>query len=162
VEVSRPHMPGYGIEPATEGRGLLPWSWAEERLVASRDYWVTTVRPDGSPHVMPVWGAWFDDALWFSSGGQSRKARNLDENPHCAIATENGTEPVVVEGRVEIVTDAPRIRRFAGIINAKYDEEIPDDFYDPAVNRLYRVAPERVIGMIEQDFTTSPTRWTFE
>ena len=108
-------MPGYGTEESDDG--LLPWSWAEEHLVASRDYWVTSVRPDGSPHVMPVWGAWVDDALWFSTGGQSRKARNLDADPRCAIATEDGTEPVVIEGRVEVVTDAAQISRFAGIIN---------------------------------------------
>jgi general stress protein 26 len=111
---------------------------------------------------MPVWGAWIDDALWFSTGGQSRKARNLAENPRCAIATENGTEPVIVHGRVEIVTDGARIEQFAATINAKYDENIEVDFYDPEHNRLYRIAPERVIGMVEQDFTTSPTRWTFE
>jgi PPOX class probable F420-dependent enzyme len=160
MKTSRPFMPGYGTEESDEG--LLPWSWAEEHLVASRDYWLTTVRSDGSPHVMPVWGAWLDGALWFSTGGRSRKARNLDKDPRCAIATEDGTEPVVVEGRVEVVTDADQIRRYAETINNKYDQEIPEDFYDPAVNRLYRVAPDRVIGMVEQDFTTSPTRWSFE
>ena len=49
----RPYMPGYGIVGPGEGRGLLPWSWAEERLIASHDYWVATVWPDGRPHVMP-------------------------------------------------------------------------------------------------------------
>ena len=65
---SRPHMPGYGIAGPTEGRGLLPWSWAEERLTRSHDYWVATVRADGRPHLMPVWGAWDGGALWFSIG----------------------------------------------------------------------------------------------
>src|SRR5690606_25787423 len=69
---SRPHMPGYDI--AGEGEGtLLPWSWAEERLVKSHDYWLTTVRPDGRPHVMPVWGVWLDRTLWWSSSRGSRK-----------------------------------------------------------------------------------------
>ena len=63
---SRPYMPGYGLLDATLGTGLLPWSWAVERLTRSHDYWVATVRPDGRPHVMPVWGIWMDDALWFS------------------------------------------------------------------------------------------------
>ena len=48
------------------GRGLLAWSWAEERLAASNDDWVTTARADGRPHVTPVWGAWLDDAFWRS------------------------------------------------------------------------------------------------
>jgi hypothetical protein len=40
---SRPHMPGYGLLGPDQGSGLLPWSWAEERLSASHDYWVATV-----------------------------------------------------------------------------------------------------------------------
>jgi pyridoxamine 5'-phosphate oxidase-like protein len=59
---SRPYMPGYGTKSPTEGRGLLPWSWAEERLAQSHDYWVATVQPDGRPHLMPVWGVWDGDA----------------------------------------------------------------------------------------------------
>ena len=52
---SRPHMPGYGTLGPEEGTGLLPWSWAVERLKASRNDWLATVRPEGGPHVMPVW-----------------------------------------------------------------------------------------------------------
>jgi len=44
-------MPGYGIAGPGEGRGLLPWSWAEERIAAARRYWLATVAADGAPHV---------------------------------------------------------------------------------------------------------------
>src|SRR6266487_1604299 len=79
---ARPHMPGYGLLPADKGSGLLPWSWALERLRNSRNYWLTTVWPDGRPHVMPVWAVWLDGpkqegTLWFSSGLRSRKIRNI-------------------------------------------------------------------------------------
>jgi len=68
-------MPGYGV-PA-DPDGMLPWSFAEQRLESAHDYWLATVWPDGRPHVMPVWGAWFDGRLWFSTDQTSRKARNL-------------------------------------------------------------------------------------
>jgi len=55
---SRPYMPGYGIHPPDEGSGLLPWSWAEQRLHSSHTFWVVTLWPDGRPHAMPVWGVW--------------------------------------------------------------------------------------------------------
>lgn len=70
-------MPGYGILPADEGTGLLPWSWAQQRLSSSVNYWLASVWPDGRPHVMAVWGVWDGLLLWFSSGGRSRKTRNL-------------------------------------------------------------------------------------
>lgn len=79
---SRPHMPGYGILAADQGSGLLPWSWASERLAEAHNYFVATTRPDGRPHVMPVWGLWLDDTFYFSTGRESRKARNLEGNPH--------------------------------------------------------------------------------
>jgi hypothetical protein len=51
---SRPYMPGYGVQGPEGGSGLLPWAWAEERLGRARNYWVTTLWPDGRPHSMPV------------------------------------------------------------------------------------------------------------
>src|ERR1700726_707816 len=75
---SRPVMPGYGL-PATKD-GLLSWKWAEQRLQKSHNYWITTVKPDGSPHTMVVWGLWQDGRLLFSTGSKSRKARNLAQN----------------------------------------------------------------------------------
>src|SRR5690348_15908152 len=83
---ARPYMPGYGTLPADQGRGLLPWSWAEERLVSSHDFWLATVTPDGAPHLMPVWAIWRGGALWFSSANGSRKARNLTAQPRCSLS----------------------------------------------------------------------------
>lgn len=45
-KAGRPHMPGYGILDADKGRGLLPWSWATERLAKAHTYWVATTRVD--------------------------------------------------------------------------------------------------------------------
>ncbi len=95
-------MPGYGIVGADEGSGLLPWSWAVERLRAARNFWVCTVRPDGRPHAMPVWGAWSGEALLFSSAVPSRKMVNLRLNPQVVVTTEEAENPVVIEGRAEI------------------------------------------------------------
>jgi hypothetical protein len=158
---SRPHMPGYGTAPPDEGTGLLPWSWAEERLARSHDYWVATTWPDGRPHLAPVWGAWLEGALWFSSGLRSRKARNLVAGPRCSIATDDAHEPVVLEGTATRVVDHGRIRSFLDATNAKYDATIRLDFLDPDVNATFAVAPRRVIGLVEADFGGSPTRWEF-
>src|SRR5207244_11433521 len=70
---SRPYMPGYGTLGPEEGTGLLPWSWAEEQLTVSHDYWLASVWPDGRPHLMTVWGMLQVGALWDSSRGRSRK-----------------------------------------------------------------------------------------
>ena len=160
-EASRPYMPGYGTLGPHEGGGLLRWSWAEQRLASSHDYWLSTVRPDGRPHLMPVWGVWLDGALWFSSSLSSRKARNLARDPRCSVATDDAFEPVVVEGVAERVSDRDLLHQFAQAVNIKYETDIADEFYDPDVNGCWRVPPRWVFSLTERNFTGSPTRWRF-
>jgi hypothetical protein len=169
-------MPGYGIAGPGEGSGLLPWAWARERLAGSRNYWVTSVWPDGRPHSTPVWGMWDDSrraqpaggssprdgaVLWFTCGVASRKAVNLRAEPRCVITTEDASDPVIAEGTARIMTDDASIRRAVDLMNAKYDAGIEIGFLDPGRNATIAFRPIRVIGMRHGDFTGSPTRWTF-
>ena len=158
----RPYMPGYGIVGPDKGSGLLPWSWAVEQLTASKNYWVATTCPDGRPHAMPVWAVWDQGALWFSSGGRSRKVRNLAADPRCVVTTDSADDPVVVDGVAEIVTDHPALARFIELTNAKYQAGLTVDFLDPAVNATIRVRPVSAFGLRHEDFTGSPTRWRFD
>lgn len=152
-------MPGYGILGADEGAGLLPWAWAEERLTASRNYWIASVWPDGRPHLMPVWGVWDGEALWFSSSNGSRKARNLAADPRCVASVEDANEPVVLEGRAQIVRERDAIERVAGLMDAKYGG-ITAGFL--AANATIRLRPAWAFGISHDDFTGSPTRWVLE
>jgi nitroimidazol reductase NimA-like FMN-containing flavoprotein (pyridoxamine 5'-phosphate oxidase superfamily) len=152
-------MPGYGILEPDEGTGLLPWSWARERLERSRDYWIATRWPDGRPHLMPVWGIWRDRSLVFSSARASRKARNLVAEPRCTVATDDPLEPVVVEGVATFLEDSAEIATFASAVNAKHDVEYPVSFYAAPENVCIRIDAVSAIGLVEADFTGSPTRW---
>jgi hypothetical protein len=160
--VSRPYMPGYGIREPTEGSGLLPWSWAAERLTSARNYWVVSVWPDGRPHAMPVWGMWDDSTLWFTSGIASRKTKNLAADSRCVVTTEDASDPVVIEGAAKIVTEPGLLRRVIDLMNDKYGTDIEVSFLEPDVNATFAVRPHRVFGMRHGDFTGSPTRWIFE
>jgi PPOX class probable F420-dependent enzyme len=155
----RPHMPGYGILGPNDGTGLLPWAWAEERLVRSHDYWVATVLPDGGPHVMPVWGIWQERSAWFSSSDQSRKTRNIAADPRVVITTDNPLQPVVVEGRAERIADDVLVESFTHWVNQKYGTEYSTSFF--AGNALFRLRPTWVFSLDDADFTGSPTRWFF-
>jgi PPOX class probable F420-dependent enzyme len=156
----RPHMPGYGIRPASEGTGLLSWDWAEQRLSGSHNYWLASAGPDGEPHLMPVWAVWITGELWFSCANDSRKTRNLRVNGRCSLATDNAAEPVVVQGVAEVVADVAELRKLLDAENAKYGTNYSMDMLDPAANTCFRVRPTKVIGLDTADFTGSPTRWT--
>ena len=144
--------PGYD---EMRGGPLLPWSWAEAHLATARTYWLSTVRPDGRPHAMPVWAVWQDDALLFSTGRRSRKARNLAANAWCVVSVEAGPAAVVVEGRAEELEGAD-LSRFNAAYFEKYQWQM-EGWTDP----IFRVIPTVVFGFEEDDAGRS-TRWTFQ
>lgn len=147
---------GYGI--ASGADGLLPWSWADERLTASRNYWIITADVVGRPHAMPVWGVWLDAAVWFSTDPGSRKARNLAARPGIVVHLESGDEVVIVEGAAQEVGDRGALEPFARAYNGKYGH-----VFDPEhpIGVVYRVRPRAVLGWAEADFPSTATRWRF-
>ena len=158
-------MPGYGVPDDIDG--VLPWSWAEERLVRCRNYWVVTASAQARPHAMPVWGVWLADQerFVFSSAPGARKARNLAENPLASLAIDDTVECVVVEGTV---ADAAGTDVGAAAIDAyvtKYAE--PDGRATLAefigINALWVLVPDRAFAVIEreEDFGPKATKWTW-
>src|SRR6185436_3081728 len=112
--------------------------------------------PDGNPHVMPVWGVWFSDAFFFSTGDQSKKARNLAANPHCSVITEidfkkkkpkkdDIKDSIIIEGIAERTSDSRTVKKFLALYQDKYDWNM-EDFAEP----IYRVRPSKVFGFTSQ------------
>ena len=157
----RPAIPaGYGVERGRTGQ-LLPWSWATERLAAAHNYWVASTRPDGRPHVMPVWGIWMDNGFYFGTGRGSRKGRNVAANPQVAVHLESGDEVVILEGSLlpMDLADAGLVARFIATYAGKYGIT-PQ--VDSAGDIYYTLSPQVALGWRERDFTSSATRWKFE
>src|SRR5688572_3927878 len=106
------------------GKRALLCRCAAQRLIRSRRFWLATSRAAGTPHVMPVWGAWVGDALVFSTGRRTRKARNISTNARCVITTEHADEPVIIEGVASEVTAPAELDRADEAYRAKYDSPI--------------------------------------
>lgn len=158
-------MPGYGVDiPSWEP---LPWSWAAERLIANRNYWVVTVSADGRPHALPVWGVWDDDdrRFGFSCAPRSRKARNLAADPRAVIMVDDTVECLSMEGRAAPVADDERRAEWIERYLAKYQPISPGisaDFLRE--NLIVEFEPERAFAVIEreEEFSSRATRWVFE
>jgi general stress protein 26 len=154
-KASRPYMQGYGVPETLEG--TLPWTWAQERIAKSHNYWLTSVRPDGAPHTMLVWGIWLDGAYYFSTGATSRKARNLQQNSNCVVCNENTEEAVIMEGVARRLSDSEIPQQAFTDYKAKYGWEL-----DPKMGPVYVVRPKTIFAMPEKQFPKGVTRWTFE
>lgn len=111
-----------------------------ERLATERNLWLATVRPNGSPHLVPIWFVWLDEKAYLCTSNESVKARNILKNPHIAFALENGNDPVVIEGKAKILADVSDI-----VIEAfqkKFDWNIRSDgTYDAVIE----ITPTRVV-----------------
>jgi general stress protein 26 len=147
-----------------------PWPIGRSILESSRRYWLTTVRPEARPHVTPLYALWHDGAMWFCTGADERKGRNLDSNPHCVLTTatsadDDGGLDVVVEADAVRVTDASCLRIVADAWEAKYGPdwhwEIEDGSFaaDGRQALVYELAPVTAFGFGTRPF--SQTRWRF-
>lgn len=112
---------------------------AHQKLEIEKNIWIASVRPDGRPHLVPVWFAWYGGKLYLCIERWSIKGRNLVTNPQVSLALEDGSQPLIIEGRVEEVV-RPWPAAVLAIFKHKYDWEIAtDERYD----QLVEVTPER-------------------
>ncbi len=159
------------------GDAPLPWSRALEQLEAApatqapRTTWLSTVRPDGQPHVAGIGALWVDGRFYFTSGPGTRKSRNLAANPNCALSMALPGLDLVVEGKATKVTDQAALERLAQRYAAQgwpakaTDGAITAEFSAPSAGpppwELYAVIPLTAIGVA----TAKPfgaTRWRFD
>jgi hypothetical protein len=161
-KASHPHWPDALKNPTQTTGALKPWSWALQRLESSHNYWIATSRPDGRPHLMVVWGLWWRDAFWFTTGPQTRKARNIACTPRCVIATEKADEAVILEGVPHEITDRTIWKQLVEVYNGKYGGDL-GPLLESSGGSVFRVQPQIAFGQDEhaENFTDAVTRWTF-
>jgi nitroimidazol reductase NimA-like FMN-containing flavoprotein (pyridoxamine 5'-phosphate oxidase superfamily) len=169
------------MEPQTDvhadysAPGAKPTSWAEGQaaLEKAEIFWLSTVRPDGRPHVTPLLAAWYDGALYFCTGAEERKARNLEGNPNVALTTGknklNKGLDVVVEGTAVRTTDEATLHAVAHRYLAKYGDDwrfevrngafFSDDEAGGHEALVFAVVPTTAFGFAKGNF--AQTRWRF-
>jgi PPOX class probable F420-dependent enzyme len=117
---------------------------AEERVV-----WLSTVRPDGTPHLVPTWFWWDGEALLVFSKPGATKVRNLRTNPRLMVAVGNPEDDFSV-----------------GLIEAEascLDEpvRVPDGFFAKYASELGpgRLDPDTFRALYTQAIRIVPTRY---
>lgn len=158
--------PGFSDPKAT----AMPWTKAHEYLSQAEIFWLWTVRPDGRPHVTPLIAVWMNDAMYFCTGVEERKRKNLAENAHCVLTTgcnahSKGLD-LVIEGDAVRVIDEEALQKIADAYVAKYGSDWHFDVHDGAFYGqggeawVYEVSPAKAFGFGKGD-PFSQTRWSF-
>jgi len=120
------HLPDH---PACAMSVSLPAS-AEAALAGPGIATLTTLRPDRSPHVVPVRFTW-DRAAGLArvmTIGSRQKARNLIENPgsRAALCQVTGSRWITLEGPARVTGDPRRVAEGVRRYSRRYSSAPPD------------------------------------
>lgn len=125
----------------------------DRRLRTDPIIWLGSTRPDGRPHLVPVWFLWDGSTVLVFSLPETQKVRNLRHNPHAILALnadDQGYDIVLLEGQASFVND-PTIRgtmpafveKYAGLSRRWAINDWAKKFSVPI-----RITPTRLIGWI--------------
>jgi hypothetical protein len=169
VEVT--NLDRYGYPP-------LPWSRPRDLLATTSTssdspltFFLGTSRPDGRPHAAGVGAVWSDGDLYFTSGPQTRKARNLAANPACTISVKLADIDLVAEGEAARVTDRATLEQVAALYHAGgWPAEVAGEAFTapfsapsagPPPWHLYRFRFHTAVGVATAE-PHGATRWRFD
>lgn len=111
----------------------------DPRLHSARNVWMATVRPDGRPHLIPIWFIWLNGHFYLCTGKESVKGRNLQANPNIVLSLEDGNQPLIAEG-IATFHEPPYEAEIADAFQQKYDWDMR---HDSQYNVVVKVAPRR-------------------
>jgi hypothetical protein len=160
--IDDPRFPD-GYVPERTGRHV-EWDTAVVWLTEACHYWLATTRPDGTPHVVPRWGVWWDGRFWYDGAPDTRHARNLAGNPACALHLESGEQVLILEGEarptgaLDIETGRALAEEYARKYAPAYSPP-PDAWSGPGGGGMILFTPKR--GFAWSRFPDDVTRYTW-
>jgi len=158
--VTRPRFPkGYVDNP----KSILPWSHVVRKLTHAINYWICSVNPNGRPHVVPKWAVMIADKMYYDGSPETRHAKNISENPFVSLHLEDGSDVVIVNGKVVELTLSPLELRET--IARAYTDKYAELGYSPQPTfwengGLYMLSIQTTIAWTS--FTEDPTKFVFE
>jgi PPOX class probable F420-dependent enzyme len=124
------------------------------RFASSPVAHLSTVRPDGGPHVVPMVFALVDDTVYSAVDSKPKRTRdlqrlaNLRADPRCAVLVDHYEEDwrqlwwVRADGRGEVVENPPTAHPGIRALTARY----PQYLHDPPAGPLLVVTVQRWSG----------------
>lgn len=111
----------------------------DPRLLTEKNIWLATVRPDGRPHLIPIWFVWLNEKFYICTESKSVKIKNIQANPRVSVALENGTQPAIAEGTARILQQPYPV----GLLAAFKDKYEWDVTTDASYNVMVEITPAK-------------------
>jgi hypothetical protein len=163
---------------------LAPLAWADVRRALEgyltqapgtggpdhHTFWLSTVDADGRPHMTGVGTFWVDGRYYFCGGPRSRKIRNIERDPRCALGVATHGYDVTLEGRAVRVTEDAQLERLAAVFaqggwaptvaGGGFTHQYSAPSAGPPPWYVYEFSPEDVYAVATSE-PGGATRWTF-
>jgi hypothetical protein len=158
------------------GNAELQWDRARDLLAADpprnkSSFFLSTIRPEGSPHVAGVGALWVDGDIYIVSGPTTQKSRDLAANPACSLAVSLEGMDLVLDGAAQRITDRPTLETVAAAYRkAGWPAEVEGDAFTapysapsagPPPWYLYRFTIHTAVGVAGAE-PHGATRWRFD
>jgi nitroimidazol reductase NimA-like FMN-containing flavoprotein (pyridoxamine 5'-phosphate oxidase superfamily) len=111
---------------------------------------VATVNPEGMPHLVPVCSVVADGRIYFGSGKDARKVKNLRANAHITVTVDLYSDDwahlkgVMVQGTARLIGSGPRFRKIRTLLYRKYPQYATDAAIDESDSVVVEVTPQAV------------------
>jgi PPOX class probable F420-dependent enzyme len=115
--------------------------------------WLSTVRPNGAPHIVPIWFCWDGEVLLVFSKPDAQKVRNLRDRPSVMLALGNAEDDFdvgLIEGHAQLL-DLPTADVLPSAHLAKYADQLAAiglgaAEYAATYSQVIRIVPDRPLG----------------
>jgi len=159
-KITRPTFPpGYVDNPSAS----VAWDYVEKRLSEAKNYWFSSVRPNGRPHVIPRWAVYLDGKIYYDGSPETRHAQNIARNPHVSLHLESGDQVIIAEGQSKPAgkPEAELAQKIATAYCLKYEQfgyaPQPDQWDEGG---LYEFTPQKILAWTQ--FNQDPTKFILE
>jgi nitroimidazol reductase NimA-like FMN-containing flavoprotein (pyridoxamine 5'-phosphate oxidase superfamily) len=104
------------------------------------------------PHLVPVCHVLLGGKLYFASGDDGRKVKNLRENPQVTVTVDlysdhwSTLKGVMIQGRARLIERGPRFRRVRDQLYRKYPQYSREAALSPSDSVVVEVTPGRVFS----------------
>jgi PPOX class probable F420-dependent enzyme len=111
---------------------------------------VATAGAEGRPHLVPVVHVLSGDKIYFGSGDDGRKVKNLRDNPQIAITIDLYSDDwaqlrgVMVQGTARLIERGPRFKQARARLYAKYPQYAKEAAISPSDSVVVEVTPTHV------------------
>ena len=113
---------------------------------------VATVNAEGLPHLVPVCAVVAEGRIYFGSGNDGRKVKNLEANPRIAVTVDLYSDDwahlkgVLVQGQAKLIGRGPRFRKIRTLLYRKYPQYATDAAIEESDSVVVEVTPTAVFS----------------